>query len=94
MAIYAILRTGLEGRLVEGMRQGGAILPDNIYDAIDHLCCSHYTAELLGPEVRDRYAELKQASADRCSRLLGTIIKPAEIQFHHEVTNQYLWNRF
>ncbi|MGH9174288.1 MAG: hypothetical protein ACRD1H_08015 [Vicinamibacterales bacterium] len=46
------------------------------------------------PEVRDRYAELKRASADRCARLLGNHIKPAEIQFHHEVTNQYLWNQF
>jgi glutamine synthetase len=94
MVIYSLLRTGLEGRLVEGIRSGGSILPDNIYDAIHHLCCSGHVAKLLGPEVRDRYAELKQASADRCSRLLGTFIKPAEIQFHHEVTNQYLWNKF
>ena len=94
MAIYALLRTGFEGKSIEGIRSAGRILPDNIYDAIDHLCCSTFTAELLGPEVRDRYAELKKASADRCSRLLGTTVKPAEIQFHHEVTNQYLWNRF
>jgi glutamine synthetase len=94
MAIYAILRTGLEGRLAEGVRDSKAILPDNIYSAIDDFCCSHHTAELLGHEVRNRYAELKQASADRCPRLLGNVIKPAEIQFHHEVTNQYLWNQF
>ncbi len=25
---------------------------------------------------------------------LGTVIKPSEIQFHHEVTNQYLWSMF
>jgi glutamine synthetase len=37
---------------------------------------------------------LKQASADRCPRLLGAIVKPAEVQFHHEVYNQYLWNQF
>lgn len=94
MAIYALLRTGLEGRRNENVRQSGAILPDNIYDAIAHMCGSQHAAQLLGPEVRDRFAELKQASADRCSRLLGTFIKPAEIQFHHEVTNQYLWNKF
>jgi glutamine synthetase len=94
MVIFALLKTGLEGRLMEGIREGGKILPDNIYDAIDHLCCSHHSAQILGPEVRDRFAELKKASADRCSRLLGSFIKPAEIQFHHEVTNQYLWNKF
>jgi glutamine synthetase len=94
MAIYSILRTGLEGPLVEGIRSGGTILPDNIYDAIHHLCSSPHAASLLGPEVRDRFADLKRASADRCARLLGSTIKPAEVQFHHEVTNQYLWNRF
>jgi glutamine synthetase len=94
MAIYSLLRTGLEGRKVEGIRHGGTILPDNIYDAIADFCGSEHTATVLGPEVRDRFAELKQASADRCSRLLGSFIKPAEVQFHHEVTNQYLWNKF
>lgn len=94
MAIYALLRTGLEGPLVEGVRDSGAILPDNIYDAIDHFCASEQAARLLGAEVRDRYAELKRASADRCPRLLGSFIKPGEIQFHHEVTNQFLWNQF
>jgi glutamine synthetase len=94
MAIYALLRTGFEGRTIDGIREAGRILPDNIYDAIDHYCCSGFTAELLGREVRDRYGELKRASADRCPRLLGNFIKPAEIQFHHEVTNQYLWGQF
>ncbi len=94
MAIYSLLRTGLAGPLSSGIRQREAILPDNIYDAIDDLRGSDQVAALLGEEVRNRYAELKQASADRCSRLLGNFIKPAEIQFHHEVTNQYLWNRF
>ena len=44
--------------------------------------------------MKARYADLKQASADRCPHLLGTIVKPQEVQFHHEVYNQYLWNRF
>jgi hypothetical protein len=25
---------------------------------------------------------------------LGTSIKDAEILYHHEVTNQYIWNQF
>ena len=44
--------------------------------------------------VKGRYADLKQASADRCARLLGTVVKPPEVQFHHEVYNQFLWNQF
>ena len=27
-------------------------------------------------------------------RLLGTVVKVPEIQYHHEVYNQYLWNMF
>ena len=94
MAIYALLRTGLEGPVAADARARGAILPDNIYDAIDTFRGSAFAAQILGEEVRDKYAELKQASADRCPRKLGSRIKAAEIQFHHEVTNQYLWNRF
>jgi glutamine synthetase len=33
-------------------------------------------------------------SADRCAKELGTRVKVAEIQFHHEVTNQHLWSMF
>ena len=50
--------------------------------------------EAAGEDVKGRYADLKQASADRCPRLLGTFVKPPEVQFHHEVYNQFLWNLF
>ena len=94
LVIYSALRTGLDGPLAPDARKREAILPDNIYDAIEALRGSDFVAEALGEEVRDKYAELKQAAADRCPRRLGSLIKPSEIQFHHEVTNQYLWNRF
>ena len=48
----------------------------------------------LGEDVKGRYADLKQASADRCPRLLGTFVKAPEVQYHHEVYNQFLWNMF
>jgi glutamine synthetase len=44
--------------------------------------------------VKGRYADLKQAAADRCPRALGTVVKPPEVQYHHEVYTQYLWNMF
>jgi glutamine synthetase len=100
MAIYSILRTGLEGPLPpeeengESKRSRTRFLPDNIYDAIRLFKQSPDLAGLLGEEAQRKFAEAKQASADRCPKALGSVIKAAEIQFHHEVTNQYLWSMF
>ena len=55
---------------------------------------SKWVDKLLTEDVKTRYADLKQASADRSQRLLGTIVKRTEVQFHHDVYNQYLWNMF
>ena len=94
MALYTIFKTGLEGPSAEVGTLGTKFLPDNIYDAIESFRNSAYISELLGEDVQRRYADLKMASADRCPRKLGTLIKRAEVQFHHEVTNQYLWSAF
>jgi glutamine synthetase len=51
-------------------------------------------AKILGADVRGRYADLKEAAADRCPKQLGTIVKGSEVQFHHAVYNQSLWNLF
>ncbi|MBK8029622.1 MAG: glutamine synthetase [Chloroflexi bacterium] len=93
LALYSILRTGIEGAINPQLDQS-AILPDNIYDAIDCFASSSYTAQLLGEGVRDKFAALKEAAADRSPRRLGTLIKSSEIQYHHEVQNQFLWNLF
>jgi glutamine synthetase len=61
---------------------------------MDNFNNAEWTTQLLGNDVKARYADLKKASADRCSRLLGTIVKPPEVQFHHEIYNQFLWNMF
>jgi glutamine synthetase len=94
--MYSIFKTGLEGETskIKNLRQAERYLPDNIYTAIDDFRKAEWTTKLLGEDVKGRYADLKQASADRCPRLLGTIVKPAEVQFHHEVYNQFLWNLF
>jgi glutamine synthetase len=93
LAIYSLLRTGLEGELPTNLSPD-AILPDNIYDAIEAFGCSNYIKQILDPEIQTRFAALKTAQADRCPHRLGTVIKQSEIQFHHEVTNQFLWNLF
>jgi len=94
--MYSIFKTGLEGETakIKNLRSAERYLPDNIYTAISNFRKADWTTKLLGEDVKGRYADLKQASADRCPRLLGTIVKAAEVQFHHEVYNQYLWNMF
>lgn len=94
MVIYTLLRTGMEGPCNPQVREQESILPDNIYDAIDNFQNSAFISELLGEEVQTKYVEVKRMAADRCPRKLGTLIKRSEVQFHHEVTNQYLWNKF
>ena len=98
LALYAALRTGLEGPRSgdkpDTKRERTRFLPDNIYDAIRLFKNSAFMEELLGAEVHERYIALKTMQADRCPKALGTIIKTSEVQFHHEVTNQYLWSQF
>jgi glutamine synthetase len=96
MVMYSIFKTGLDGdtSTIKNLRQAERYLPDNIYTALDHFRKAEWTTKLLGEDVKTRYADLKQAAADRCSRALGTFVKAPEVQFHHEVYNQYLWNQF
>ncbi len=97
LLLYSLLRTGLEGEQSkddESRRSRTRFLPDNIMDAIKTFKASPFMTEILGEQVVTKFAELKIASADRCPKLLGSSIKQAEIQFHHEVTNQYLWSQF
>ncbi|WP_158749043.1 glutamine synthetase family protein [Acidobacterium sp. S8] len=96
LVLYSIFKSGLHGDTakIENLRQAQRYLPDNVYTAIENFRNSTWTTKLLGEDVKARYADLKQASADRCPRLLGTFVKAQEVQFHHEVYNQYLWNQF
>jgi len=96
LVMYSIFKTGLEGTTakIKNLRQAERYLPDNIYTAIENFSNAEWTTKLLGEDVKVRYADLKKASADRCPRLLGSVVKAAEVQFHHEVYNQFLWNLF
>jgi glutamine synthetase len=96
LVMFSIFKTGLDGETakIKNLRQAQRYLPDNIYTAIDNFEKAEWTTELLGADVKGRYAELKRASADRCPRLLGNVVKAPEVQFHHEVYTQFLWNLF
>ena len=96
MVMYSVFKSGIQGKTskIKNLRQAERYLPDNIYTAIDDFRKAEWTTKMLGEDVKGRYADLKQASADRCARLLGTFVKAPEVQFHHEVYNQFLWNVF
>ena len=96
LVMYSLFRTGLEGDTakIKNLRQAERYLPDNIYTALENFEKADWISKLLGADVKARYAELKRASADRCARNLGTFVKVAEVQYHHEVYNQFLWNLF
>ena len=96
MVLYSIFKTGIDGAIgdIPNLRSAKRYLPDNIYDAMENFNKSEWITKILGADVKGRYADLKKASADRCARLLGTIVKPQEVQYHHEIYNQYLWNQF
>ena len=96
MVMLSVFKTGLEGDTLKtkNLRNADRYLPDNVYDALANFRNAEWTTTLLGSDVKGRYADLKQASADRCARLLGTVVKTPEVQPHHEVYNQDLWNQF
>jgi glutamine synthetase len=96
LVMFSIFKTGLDGDTakIKNLRQAQRYLPDNIYDALANFRNAGWTTKLLGEDVKARYADLKQASADRCPRLLGTFVKAPEVQYHHDVYNQFLWNLF
>ena len=96
--LYTLLRTGMEGPASdpkdEAKKSRTRFLPDNILDSIRLFKASKWTVDLFGETVQGKFAELKMAAAERCPKALGSMVKAAEVQFHHEVTNQFLWNHF
>lgn len=98
LALYAILKTGLEDKVPAAdngdKRSRLRFLPGTIQDAIRLFKASDYTTKLLGESAKQKYLDHKQIVANRSARELGTRVKAAEVIYHHEITNQYLWNSF
>lgn len=96
LLLFTILKTGLEDKPPKGSdkRQRLRFLPANINDAIRLFRTSDFTTAVMGETSKEKYIAYKQASANRNPRELGTTTKESEILYHHEVTNQYLWNKF
>ncbi len=97
LVLLSILKTGLEGEKMDnsrGKRERARFLPGTINDAIRLFKSSDFMARILGEENKQKYLSFKEAVADRSPKELGTKIKTSEIIYHHEVTNQVLWNNF
>lgn len=96
LLLFTILKTGLEDKPPKSSdkRQRLRFLPGNINDAIRLFKASEFTTTILGEATKEKYIHYKQASAHRNPRELGSSIKEAEILYHHEITNQYIWNKF
>jgi glutamine synthetase len=98
LALFAILKTGLED--VKPPKDNGEkrarlrFLPGTIHDAIRIYKASDFMTTLLGESQKQKYLEQKMSVANRSARELGTRVKAAEVIYHHEITNQSLWNSF
>lgn len=97
LALYTILRTGLEGKRLNhpaNRRERLRFLPGTIHDAVRLFKTSDFISKILGEENKQKYLFYKEAVVDRSPKELGKKVKMGEIIYHHEVTNQVLWNNF
>jgi glutamine synthetase len=97
LALFALLKTGLEDKVAEESstrRSRIRFLPTTISDAIRIFQASDYIESILGKSAKGKYLEHKKIARDRNPRELGSSIKDSEVIYHHEITNQSLWNKF
>ncbi len=97
LVLFTILKVGIEGVKSEKdaeKRERSRFLPDNIYDAIRLFKASDFITQIIGEQNKEKYSSFKQLAADKSPKALGTKVKSSEILYHHEVTNQVLWNDF
>ena len=99
LAFFLILKAGLKGMFApkEEITEMGKLyarpvkkLPGDIYEAIRLFSKSDFAKEAMSEVNHEKYIVLKEKSANRCPRELGTRVKSGEVLFHHEVTNQVL----
>ncbi len=102
--MFALLKSGLDGvnssaseikEMIE-FRQRKPIkkLYENFNESLSGFKASKYLRKMFGEETHNKYFEIKKEVVDRSPKALGNTIKTGEIIFHHEITNQILWNKF
>lgn len=97
LLLYTLFQVGLQGEALPASGSGSKevrLLPGTIQEASELFAGSKLMRRILGETNVEKYLAYKQMAADRSPRDLGTQIKTSEIIYHHEVTNQALWNTF
>lgn len=104
LVFFAILEAGLSGVHADtkSLAETRKILAKKpvkklygtFHDALAGYKSSAFLKEVLGQKPHAKYYEIKKSVIDRAPKALGNKIKTGEVIFHHEVTNQVLWNEF
>ena len=94
LLLYTLFQVGLNGEQESADNEQVRLLPGTIQEAIALFERSKLLKEVLGENNVEKYLAYKQEAANRSPRNLGTLIKNSEIIYHHDVTNQALWNNF
>jgi glutamine synthetase len=97
LAMLAILKTSLDDnppKPESDKRPRIRFLPATIQDSLRAFKASDFMEQTLGASAKQKYTARKQLAANRSPRDLGSRVKASEIIYHHEVTNQHLWNSF
>ncbi|MGH2480732.1 MAG: glutamine synthetase family protein, partial [Ktedonobacteraceae bacterium] len=98
LLLYTLIQVGLRGDIPTATSSTSdeqtRLLPGTIQAAMAQFESSQLMRKILGEKNVGKYLSFKQAAADRSPRNLGTKVKNAEIIYHHDVTNQALWNDF
>lgn len=96
LVAYTTLEVGLLGKELHetGKRPRVRFLAGTISEAVKHFKSSDLMIRILGHEAKEKYAYYKELAAERSPSALGSRIKNGEVLYHHEVTNQVIWNSF
>jgi glutamine synthetase len=94
LVLYTLAKTGLTGKKQANGNGRKRLLPATIDEAMKYFKQSDLMKKILGENNVEKYLSFKQVVGRRSPKDLGSLIKTSEIIYHHEVTNQYLWNRF
>jgi glutamine synthetase len=97
LLLLALTKTMMIGDEIEkddNKRDRVRFLPGTIQDAIRIYRGSDFVERILGTGAKEKYLDAKQEVADRSPKELGKFVKRGEVIYHHEVTNQVLWNMF
>ncbi len=104
LTIFALVKAGMKGvkageaeldaMMKEVYETDVEILPSDIYEALDHFEKGEFMKDVMGEDNHRKYHGLKADAAHRSPKALGTKVKNGEVLYHHEVTNQLLWDAF